>query len=174
MRRFFLVVSCVVFSLLGMSCSEDRDFTGSADLTIDKTTYHMPVANFVFANGATDIVGTNVSQTLTVKVKGNSVKQYTIGYGDDFESMSAAYPFGDDFATQADLEFVSTIDAREEFVAVCGVLTMSEYGADSIAATFTGKMLPKDNAISLMNGDLTPEAIQSSLRTFSGQFVAVP
>ena len=71
-------------------------------------------------------------------------------------------------------EFVSTIDAREEFVAVCGVLTMSEYGEDSIAATFTGKMLRKDHALSLIGGNLTPEAVQNSLRTFSGQFVAVP
>lgn len=174
MRRIYLLFLLVVVSLLGVSCSEDRDFTGSADLTIDKTTYHMPIANFVFADGVTDVLGTNVSQTLSVKVKGNEVKQYTIGYGKDFEEMSAAHPFGEGFATQVDLEFVSTIDAREEFVAVCGVLTMSEYGEDSIAATFTGKMLRKDHALSLIGGNLTPEAVQNSLRTFSGQFVAVP
>lgn len=174
MKRLFLILSCVVLSLLNFSCVEDNDLTGSLDLTIDSNTYHMPVANFIFANDVTNVVGTNVSQTVIVNVKGNTVRQYVIGYGRDFAELSANHPFGDEFNQEANLEFVSTIDAREEFVAVCGVLTMSEYSSDSIAATFSGKMLTKSMAMSLINGNATPEAVQNQLRNFSGQFVAVP
>ncbi|MCI7035306.1 MAG: hypothetical protein MR963_07195, partial [Bacteroidales bacterium] len=131
MKRLFFCLTCLVLCMGLTSCSEDRDLTGYADLTIGTSTYHMPIAEYVFSDGTTSVVGTNVAQTISIDFNGNSVRKYVIGYGDSYETISNSYPFGEGFSKETDLKFVSSVDEREEYVAVCGIMTVSEYGSDS-------------------------------------------
>ena len=152
MKRLFFCLTCLVLCMGLTSCSEDRDLTGYADLTIGTSTYHMPIAEYVFSDGTTSVVGTNVAQTISIDFNGNSVRKYVIGYGDSYETISNSYPFGEGFSKETDLKFVSSVDEREEYVAVCGIMTVSEYGSDSIVATFSGKMLDRSHADALAGG----------------------
>ena len=151
MKRLFFCLTCLVLCMGLTSCSEDRDLTGYADLTIGTSTYHMPIAEYVFSDGTTSVVGTNVAQTI-----------------------SNSYPFGEGFSKETDLKFVSSVDEREEYVAVCGIMTVSEYGSDSIVATFSGKMLDRSHADALAGGNADPASLEQFVKTFSGQFSAVP
>ena len=174
MKRLFFCLTCLVLCMGLTSCSEDRDLTGYADLTIGTSTYHMPIAEYVFSDGTTSVVGTNVAQTISIGFNGNSVRKYVIGYGDSYETISNSYPFGEGFSKETDLKFVSSVDEREEYVAVCGIMTVSEYGSDSIVATFSGKMLDRSHADALAGGNADPASLEQFVKTFSGQFSAVP
>ncbi len=174
MKRILFVLLCAAVSLFAASCNEAHDLTGSVDLTIGQSTFHMPVASFVSSDGRTKVSGTNVSQTIEIDFKGTDVRQYTLGYGKDFDELKNNHPFGEDFSSEANLSFVSTVGERTELRAVCGVLTVQDYGSDSIVAVFSGKGLEPGTADALIGGGYTPEAVEPMLKTFSGQFVAVP
>ncbi len=151
------------------SCADEKDLTGSVDFTYGQRTFHMPVAEFSVEGDRTFVVGTNVSQTISIDFKGNGVNQYTIGYGADSASISIG-----EGIPNVNLTFVSTVGERDEMVAICGVLTVREYGSDSIVADFSGKGLTPTFADRLINGGYSVEQVASEMKSFSGQFVAVP
>ena len=174
MKKILFTFMTLVLSLAFFACSDEKDLTGSADLTIGKETYHMPVASYTSADGKTVIVGTNVSQTVNVDFKGTEVRKYVIGYGDNFKALTSNHPFAEDFSPEANVSFVSTVNERKEVTVVCGVLTVTEYNSDSIVAVFSGEGLDKATANSLITGNSDPEAVEQQLEKISGCVVAVP
>ena len=66
------------------------------------------------------------------------------------------------------------MNERKEVTVVCGVLTVTEYNADSIVAVFSGEGLDKATANSLITGNSDPEAVEQQLEKISGCVVAVP
>lgn len=174
MKKILFAFIGFAVSLAFFACSNDEDLTGSADLTIGRETYHMPVATYTSADGKTIVVGTNVSQTVNVDFKGVEVRKYVIGYGDNFKSLTDNYPFAEDFSPEANVSFVSTVNGRKEMTIVSGLLTITEYNSDSIVAVFSGQGLDKATAASLIAGTSEPAAVEQQVEEVSGCFVAVP
>lgn len=174
MKRILFTFMSFALGLCFFACSDEKDLTGSADLSIGKETYHMPIATYTADDNKTAIVGTNVSQTVNVDFKGTQVRKYTIGYGDNFKSLTDNYPFAEDFSPEANISFLSTVNERIEVTLLCGVLTVTEYNADSIVAVFSGEGTDKATANSLITGNSNPEAVEQQMKKISGRLTAVP
>ncbi len=152
------------------SCEEAKELTGDIDITIAGSTYHIPVATF-YSNGAnTYITGTNIKQSVALKVKDIAVGKKNLGLGKD--ALSALGNLSDITSMDNTLVYIPTSGIEKDgMTALYGTITFTKVTDNIIEGTFEGGGV-KTSVIDEM-GNVSITEIGDLITEFSGEFKAV-
>ncbi len=166
MKLLAIFIAIFAFS----SCEEVKELTGSIDITIDESTYHIPVATFYSNGKTTHITGTNVMQSVVLKVKDVAVGKKNLGLGKD--ALSAIGNLNEITSMDNTLIYIpsSGID-KDGMTALYGTITFTKVTDNIIEGTFEGGGV-KTSVIDEM-GDVSLTEISDLITDFSGKFEAV-
>ena len=152
------------------SCEEAEELTGNIDITIDGSTYHLPVATF-YSNGAnTYITGTNVKQSVALKVKDVAVGKKTLGLGKT--ALGAVGNIDEITSMDNTLIYIPVSGIEKDgMTALYGTITFSKVTNNVIEGTFEGGGV-KTSVIDEM-GNVSLSEVEYLITEFSGEFKAV-
>jgi hypothetical protein len=163
-----LAIFIAVFTF--SSCEDVEELAGSVDITIDKETYHLPAAVFYSNGDNTFITGSNIKQSVALKIKDVNVGKKTIGLGKTI--LSAVGNLSDIASMENTLIYVPTSGIEKDgMTALYGTITFSKVTNNVIEGTFEGGGI-KTSIIDEM-GDVSITEIEELITEFSGEFTAI-
>ncbi|MBR5254796.1 MAG: hypothetical protein IKV46_07160 [Bacteroidales bacterium] len=152
------------------SCEEVDELTGDIDITIGKETFHIPAATFYSNDSFTIITGTNLKQSVAIKVKDAAVGKKTLGLGKT--ALSAVGNLGDIASVDNTLVYVPSSGIEKDgMTALYGTITITKKTAASIEGTFEGGGI-KTSIIDEMQ-DVSITELDELITEFSGEFSAI-
>ncbi|MEE1019873.1 MAG: hypothetical protein U0L93_00475 [Bacteroidales bacterium] len=152
------------------SCEEVEELTGDIDITIGKDTFHLPAATFYSNNSFTIVTGTNVKQSVVLKIKDASIGKKTLGLGKT--ALSAVGNLNEITSTDNTLVYVPLSGIEKDgMTALYGTITITKKTSTSIEGTFEGGGV-KTSVIDEM-GDISITELGELITEFSGEFSAV-
>lgn len=150
------------------ACEDTEELTGKIDLTINGEVYSFPIATFVKSGDYTTVTSTNVSKSVSIVFKGKTNGNYTLGIGTNLLDAISNISEITDIYDKNVVIYYPTGQSDDAFVSLYGNLSISEYSADKIIGTFSGKGITKDKITSGIDSTI----IVSNYKDFSGTFTA--
>ena len=167
LKLLALFVAIFTFS----SCEEAvENLAGEMDITIGESTYHIPAAVF-YSNGSnTFITGTNVKQSVALKIKDVAVGKKTLGLGQTI--LSAVGNLTDISSMENTLVYIPTSGIEKDgLTAVYGTITLTKATSTCIEGTFEGGGIKTSVLEELGNIESLLE-VEELIEEFSGTFKA--
>lgn len=170
MKNCLLKLLAVFMALFTFSSCEPEDLVGNIDITIDGSTYHIPVAVFYAEGNDTYIAGTNIKQSVTFKLEDVEVGKKTLGLGKTLYSAATNLDKIDDMKNT--LVYIPTSGITEDgMTAMYGTITITKATKSIVEGTFEGGGVKTSVLQSLSNLDY--DNFEDNVVKFSGSFSAV-
>jgi hypothetical protein len=119
------------------SCEDMEQLAGEMDITIDKSTYHIPTAVFYSNGNNTFITGTNIKQSVALKVKDIAVGKKTLGLGNNV--LSAIGNLDNISSMENTLVYIPSSGIEKDgMTALYGTITITKVTSTLIEGTFEG------------------------------------
>jgi hypothetical protein len=119
------------------SCEDMEQLAGEMDITIGKSTYHIPTAVFYSNGNNTFITGTNIKQSVALKVKDIAVGKKTLGLGNNV--LSAIGNLDNISSMENTLVYIPSSGIEKDgMTALYGTITITKVTSTLIEGTFEG------------------------------------
>lgn len=139
MKKSLLKLFALFMAIFTFSACEEvpESLAGEMDITISESTYHIPAAVFYSNGNNTFITGTNVKQSVALKIKDVAVGKKTLGLGDNL--LSAIGNLDNISSMENTIVYIPSSGIEKDgLTALYGKITLTKVTSSCIEGTFVG------------------------------------